>query len=64
MSKRSRVSQNRTALHSHCVARDQLASYEAFGPQGLFLQNAYVHTAVAAVALWRRIATPNERRRP
>jgi len=29
-----------------------------FGPQALFIQNAYVHMAVAAVALWRRMAAP------
>jgi len=29
-----------------------------FGPRALFLQNAYVHMGVAAVALWRRNARP------
>jgi MFS family permease len=40
-----------------------------FGPQTLFLQNAYVHMAIAAAALWSRMAShpPRERaddRRP
>ena len=33
-----------------------------FGPQALFLQNAYVHMAVAAFALWRLVAEPRRRR--
>ena len=32
-----------------------------FGPQALFLQNGAVHTAIAAVALWRLIAEPGKR---
>ena len=34
-----------------------------FGPQTLFLQNAYVHMAIAGVALWRVVATPKPWRR-
>jgi MFS family permease len=29
-----------------------------FGPQALFLQNAYVHLAIAGFALWRLVAAP------
>jgi len=29
-----------------------------FGPQALFLQNAYVHLAIAAFALWRLVVAP------
>jgi hypothetical protein len=29
-----------------------------FGPRMLFLQNAYVHMAVAALALWWALARP------
>ena len=29
-----------------------------FGPQMLFLQNAYVHMAIAALALWRLVVAP------
>jgi len=28
-----------------------------FGPQTLFLQNAYVHLAIAAAALWSRMTS-------
>jgi MFS family permease len=36
-----------------------------FGPRMLFLQNAYVHMAVAALALWRLLAEPpRSRTRP
>ena len=34
-----------------------------FGPQALFLQNAFVHVAIAAFALWRLIAAPRTRRK-
>jgi MFS family permease len=34
-----------------------------FGPQALFLQNAAVHMAIAAFALWRLIAAPSPRRK-
>jgi MFS family permease len=48
-------------LFIYCVAAiaaPALASIlmRTFGPQALFLQNAYVHMAVAAVALWSRVA--------
>jgi MFS family permease len=33
-----------------------------FGPQSLFIQNAYVHIAIAAFALWRVIVEPGSRR--
>src|SRR6202042_996591 len=33
-----------------------------FGPRMLFLQNAYVHMAVAALALWRLLAEPRRSR--
>ena len=29
-----------------------------FGPQLLFIQNAYVHLAVAALVLWRLVVAP------
>jgi hypothetical protein len=29
-----------------------------FGPRMLFIQNAYVHMAVAALSLWRLLADP------
>ncbi len=35
-----------------------------FGPQTLFLQNAYVHMTIAGVALWRIVVAPKPRRRP
>ncbi len=35
-----------------------------FGPQTLFLQNAYVHMPIAGVALWRIVVAPKPRRRP
>jgi MFS family permease len=34
-----------------------------FGPQMLFVQNAYVHLAVAALALWRLVVAPKARSR-
>jgi len=33
-----------------------------FGPQTLFLQNAYVHLIVAALALWGLLATSRRTR--
>jgi MFS family permease len=33
-----------------------------FGPRMLFIQNAYVHLAIAAVALWGRLADPRRSR--
>jgi MFS family permease len=35
-----------------------------FGPQMLFVQNAYVHLAVAALALWRLVVAPKAQSRP
>jgi MFS family permease len=35
-----------------------------FGPQILFVQNAYVHMAVAALVLWRLVVAPKARSRP
>jgi len=32
-----------------------------FGPQMLFVQNAYVHIAIAALALWRLVAEPQRK---
>ena len=34
-----------------------------FGPRMLFIQNAYVHLGIAAVALWGRLAKPRTRTR-
>ncbi len=34
-----------------------------FGPQMLFVQNAYVHLAIAALALWRLIVSPRAQNR-
>ncbi len=34
-----------------------------FGPQTLFVQNAYVHMAVAAIVLWRLVVAPKARSR-
>ena len=34
-----------------------------FGPQMLFVQNAYVHMAVAALVLWRLVVAPKARSR-
>ncbi len=34
-----------------------------FGPQTLFLQNAYVHMVIAGIALWRVVVTPKPWRR-
>ena len=31
-----------------------------FGPQALFLQNAYVHLAIAAAALWSIVTQPRK----
>jgi MFS family permease len=50
-------------LFIYCVAAivaPALASVlmKDFGPQMLFIQNASVHTAVAALALWRLLANP------
>jgi MFS family permease len=35
-----------------------------FGPRMLFIQNAYVHLAIAALALWGLLARPRTRTRP
>jgi MFS family permease len=57
-------------LFIYCVAAiaaPALASVlmKDFGPRMLFIQNACVHTAVAALALWRLLAEPRRsRRRP
>ena len=53
-------------LFIYCVAAiaaPTIASVvmKSFGPQALFLQNAYVHMAVAAFALWSRLAQPGKR---
>jgi MFS family permease len=55
-------------LFTYCVAAiaaPALASVlmKAFGPQTLFIQNAYVHMAVAALALWGLLARPRARTR-
>ena len=34
-----------------------------FGPQMLFVQNAYVHMAIAALVLWRLVVAPKARSR-
>ena len=34
-----------------------------FGPQMLFVQNAYVHLAIAALALWRLVVAPKAQSR-
>ena len=54
-------------LFIYCVAAiaaPALASVlmKDFGPRMLFIQNAYVHTAVSALALWRLLAKPRRRR--
>jgi MFS family permease len=54
-------------LFIYCVAAiaaPALASVlmKDFGPRMLFVQNAYVHTAVAALALWRLLAEPRRSR--
>ena len=45
------------------VAAPTIASVlmKSFGPRALFLQNAYVHMAVAAFALWSRLTQPRKR---
>ncbi len=45
------------------VAAPTIASVlmKSFGPRALFLQNAYVHMAVAAFALWSRLTQPGKR---
>ena len=47
------------------VAAPALASIlmKDFGPQALFIQNAYVHVAIAAFVLWRLIARPGRRQK-
>jgi MFS family permease len=52
-------------LFIYCVAAiaaPALASVlmKAFGPQALFLQNAYVHMAIAAAALWSLVTQPRK----
>jgi len=54
-------------LFIYCVAAipaPAIASLlmKAFGPQALFLQNAYVHMAVAAFALWSLVTQPGKRK--
>ena len=54
-------------LFIYCVAAvpaPAIASVmmKAFGPQALFLQNAYVHMAVAALALWSLVTRPGKRK--
>jgi MFS family permease len=54
-------------LFIYCVAAiaaPALASVlmKDFGPRMLFIQNAYVHMAVAALALWRLLAEPRRNR--
>jgi MFS family permease len=53
-------------LFIYCVAAiaaPAIASLlmKSFGPRALFLQNAYVHLAIAAFALWRRVTQPGKR---
>jgi MFS family permease len=45
------------------VAAPAIASLlmKGFGPRALFLQNAYVHLAIAGFALWRRVTEPGKR---
>ena len=55
-------------LFIYCVAAiaaPALASVlmRDFGPRALFLQNAYVHMAIAAIALWRLVAYPGTARK-
>jgi MFS family permease len=47
------------------IAAPAIASIlmKSFGPQALFLQNCYVHMAIAAVALWRVVAEPAKSRK-
>ncbi len=52
-------------LFIYCVAAiaaPALASVlmKEFGPQALFLQNAYVHMAIAAAALWSLVTQPRK----
>jgi MFS family permease len=54
-------------LFIYCVAAiaaPAIASVlmRSFGPRALFLQNAYVHLAIAAFALWRLVTQPGKRR--
>ncbi len=54
-------------LFIYCVAAipaPAIASVmmKAFGPQALFMQNAYVHMAVAAFALWSLVTQPGKRK--
>jgi MFS family permease len=54
-------------LFIYCVAAiaaPAIASVlmRGFGPQALFLQNAYVHMAVAAFALWSLVTQPGKRK--
>jgi MFS family permease len=54
-------------LFIYCVAAiaaPAIASVlmKAFGPQALFLQNAYVHMAIAAAALWSLVTQPRKRK--
>jgi len=56
-------------LFLYCVAAiasPALASIlmKHFGPQALFLQNAYVHLGIAAIALWRLMARPKRKAAP
>ena len=46
------------------IAAPAIASVlmRGFGPQALFLQNAYVHMAVAAFALWSLVTQPGKRK--
>ena len=54
-------------LFAYCVAAIAAPAVAAvlmkdFGPQTLFVQNAYVHIAIAAFALWRLVVAPARRR--
>jgi MFS family permease len=54
-------------LFIYCVAAVVAPAVAAvlmrdFGPQTLFLQNAWVHIAIAAIALWSLVSTPKARR--
>ncbi len=55
-------------LFIYCVAATAAPAVasllmKSFGPRALYLQNAYVHMAIAAFALWRRLAEPGKRPR-
>jgi len=52
-----------SSLFMYCVAAIAAILMKDFGPQALFLQNGAVHTAIAAVVLWRLVAEPGKRRR-